>query len=55
MKKLPILLLAGAVIVTGLAVLEFWGSRKFQVNLTPMPYPPEVLEQKAREMVASFG
>ena len=43
------------VIVTGLAALLFWGSRNFQVNLTPMPYPPEVLEQKAREMIASFG
>lgn len=43
-----------AVIATGLAVLVFWSSRNFQVNLTPLPYPPEVLEQKAREMVASF-
>jgi serine/threonine-protein kinase len=44
-----------AVIVAGLAALVFWGSRNFQVNLTPLPYPREVLEQKAREMVASFG
>ena len=44
-----------AVIVAGLAALVFWGSRHYQVNLTPLPYPPEVLEQKAREMVASFG
>ena len=44
-----------AAIVIGLAALVFWGSRNHQVNLTPLPYPRQVLEQKAREMIASFG
>ena len=42
-------------VIAGLAAQVFWGSRQSILNLTPMPYSPEVLEQKAREMAARFG
>jgi serine/threonine-protein kinase len=42
-------------VIAGLAAFVFWGSRFMTVNMTPMPYPAEVLEQKAREMIARFG
>ncbi|MGH9241506.1 MAG: hypothetical protein ACRD3G_25950 [Vicinamibacterales bacterium] len=44
-----------ALIAAGLVTLVYWGSQTVQVNLTPMPHSAEVLEQKAREMVAGFG
>ncbi|HEY6342294.1 MAG TPA: serine/threonine-protein kinase [Bryobacteraceae bacterium] len=42
-------------IVAGLAAFVFWGSRSTTVNIMPMPYGPEVLEQKARDLVARLG
>jgi serine/threonine-protein kinase len=55
-----VLSVAGAValltfVVAGFAVLTFWGSRYSIVNSTPLPYSPDVLEQKAREMIAALG
>jgi predicted Ser/Thr protein kinase len=43
------------IVVAGLAVLVFWGSRYNEINLMPMPYSPEVLRQKAHEIEARFG
>lgn len=42
-------------IVAGLAASVFWGSRSHFVNLTPMPYSPDVLTQKSHELIAHFG
>jgi hypothetical protein len=44
-----------AVVIAGLSALVFWGSRNSIVNQTPMPYSPDVLEQKAREIAGRFG
>jgi serine/threonine-protein kinase len=39
----------------GMGVLLFGTSRRNILNATPMPYPPAVLEQKARDLAARFG
>jgi predicted Ser/Thr protein kinase len=44
-----------AFIVAATAALVFWGSRSTTLNLTPMPYGLEVLEQKSRELIAGLG
>jgi predicted Ser/Thr protein kinase len=42
-------------VIAGLAALVVFGSRVSFLHVTPFPYPPQVLEQKARELLASFG
>src|SRR5581483_1689219 len=42
-------------VVSLLIAAVFWGSRYPLLELTPVPYPPEVMEQKAREMIIGFG
>jgi serine/threonine-protein kinase len=42
-------------VFVGLGAQVFWGSRQSILNLTSMPYSPEVLEQKAREVAAGLG
>ena len=43
------------VVVVGLAALVFWGSRYHEINITPMPYSPDVLTHKVHEMEGRFG
>ena len=44
-----------AFILVGLIALIFAGSRVNPMNMTPAPYSPEVLAQKARDMIKQFG
>jgi predicted Ser/Thr protein kinase len=44
-----------AIVVAGLAALVFWGSRYSVINMTPMPYSPDVLRQKSHELAARLG
>jgi Protein kinase domain len=41
--------------LVGLAAVVVLGSRVSILHITPFPYPPQVLEQNARELIASFG
>ena len=47
--------LALAVVLVGLAAVTVLGSRVSLLQVTPFPYPPQVLEQKSRELIESFG
>ncbi len=44
-----------AFVLVGLVAVIGLGSRVSVLRVTPFPYPPQVLEQKARELIASFG
>ena len=41
--------------LAGLAAVVVFGSRVSILHLTPFPYPPQVLEQKARDLIEAFG
>jgi serine/threonine-protein kinase len=42
-------------VIVGLAAVVVVGSRVSILHLTPFEHPPEVLAQKARELIAAFG
>jgi serine/threonine-protein kinase len=47
--------LALVFVLVGLLAVIVLGSRVSFLHVTPLPYPPQVLEQKARELIASVG
>jgi serine/threonine-protein kinase len=47
--------LALAFALAGLPAMIVLGSRVSLLNVTPFPYPPQVLAQKAGELIESFG